>query len=128
VERRQPFDLPPLKVEVTEHQLIEGERVCGQRTRGTAPDGVSCPMSSRRLLILFEQGLEGGVGGGIIVGAVAPAAPDDVCPGAGEDAYGVGMIVAAGTGSPVEISGPEVGVWAVAGEVTQGVAQLSLTP
>jgi transposase len=44
VERRQEFDLPPLKVEVTEHQLIERECVCGQRTRGAAPDGVSAPV------------------------------------------------------------------------------------
>ena len=44
VERRQQFDLPPLKVEVTEHQLIERECVCGQRTRGSAPDGVAAPV------------------------------------------------------------------------------------
>jgi transposase len=44
VERRQEFDLPPLKVEVTEHQLIERECVCGQRTRGTAPDGITAPV------------------------------------------------------------------------------------
>jgi transposase len=44
VERRQEFDLPPLKVQVTEHQLIERECVCGARTRGAAPDGVSAPV------------------------------------------------------------------------------------
>jgi transposase len=44
VERRQLFDLPPLKVEVTEHQLVERECVCGQRTRGAAPDGVTAPV------------------------------------------------------------------------------------
>jgi transposase len=44
VERRQEFDLPPLKIEVTEHQLIERECVCGQRTRGSAPDGVTAPV------------------------------------------------------------------------------------
>jgi transposase len=44
VERRQEFDLPPLKIEVTEHQLIERACVCGQRTRGTAPEGVSAPV------------------------------------------------------------------------------------
>jgi transposase len=43
VERRQAFDLPPLKVEGSEHQLIERECVCGQRTRGAAPDGVTAP-------------------------------------------------------------------------------------
>ena len=44
VERRQEFDLPPLTVEVTEHQLIERECVCGQRTRGAAPEGVTAPV------------------------------------------------------------------------------------
>jgi len=44
VERRQQFDLPPLKVEVTEHQLVERECVCGQRTRGAAPEGVAAPV------------------------------------------------------------------------------------
>jgi transposase len=44
VERRQTFDLPPLKVEVTEHQLIERECECGQRSRGVAPDGVTAPV------------------------------------------------------------------------------------
>jgi len=44
VERRQEFDLPPLKVEVTEHQLIERECVCGQRTRAAALEGVTAPV------------------------------------------------------------------------------------
>jgi transposase len=44
VQRRQEFDLPPVKIEVTEHQLIERECVCGQRTRGSAPDGVTAPV------------------------------------------------------------------------------------
>jgi hypothetical protein len=44
VETRQVFDLPPVKVEVTEHQLIERECVCGQRTRGEAPEGVNAPV------------------------------------------------------------------------------------
>lgn len=44
VERRQLFDLPPICVEVTEHQLIERECVCGQRTRGEAPAGVHAPV------------------------------------------------------------------------------------
>ena len=43
IERRQQFDLPPLRVEVTEHQLVERECVCGQRGRGRAPDGVEAP-------------------------------------------------------------------------------------
>jgi transposase len=45
VERRRQFDIPPLKVEVTEHQLVERECVCGQRTRGSAPHGVAAPVA-----------------------------------------------------------------------------------
>jgi transposase len=44
VERRQVFDLPPVRVEVTEHQLIERECGCGQRTRGAAPPGAEAPV------------------------------------------------------------------------------------
>src|SRR5436190_1515967 len=44
VERRQQFDLPPICIEVTEHQLVERECVCGQRTRGQAPVGVDAPV------------------------------------------------------------------------------------
>jgi transposase len=44
VERRQVFDLPPVKVKVTEHQLIERECGCGQRSRGTAPEGAQAPV------------------------------------------------------------------------------------
>ncbi|MGO8885681.1 MAG: DUF6444 domain-containing protein, partial [Streptosporangiaceae bacterium] len=44
VERRQVFDLPPVRVQVTEHQLIERECGCGRRTRGAAPAGVDAPV------------------------------------------------------------------------------------
>jgi hypothetical protein len=44
VEKRQVFDLPPVKVEVTGHQLTGRECVCGQRTRGDAPDGAGAPV------------------------------------------------------------------------------------
>lgn len=44
VERRQVFDLPPVRAEVTEHQLIERECGCGHRTRGTAPPGAEAPV------------------------------------------------------------------------------------
>jgi transposase len=44
VERRQVFDLPPVKVEVTEHQLIERECRCGHRTKGAAPEGAEAPV------------------------------------------------------------------------------------
>jgi transposase len=43
VERRQVFDLPPVRAEVTEHQLIERECGCGQRTRAAAPEGADAP-------------------------------------------------------------------------------------
>lgn len=44
IERRQSFDLPPVRIEVTEHQLIERECECGHRTRATAPEGVDAPV------------------------------------------------------------------------------------
>jgi len=44
IERRQVFDLPPVTVQVTEHQLIERECGCGQRTRGAAPEGAEAPV------------------------------------------------------------------------------------
>jgi transposase len=44
VERRQVFDLPPVRAEVTEHQLIERECGCGHRTKGAAPRGVQAPV------------------------------------------------------------------------------------
>jgi transposase len=44
VERRQVFDLPLVKIRVTEHQLIERECSCGARARGRAPDGVAAPV------------------------------------------------------------------------------------
>jgi transposase len=44
VERRQVFDLPEAAVTVTEHQLIERECGCGQRTRGAAPPGTEGPV------------------------------------------------------------------------------------
>ena len=44
MERRQVFDLPPVRAEVTEHQLIERECGCGQRTKGAAPPGAEAPV------------------------------------------------------------------------------------
>src|SRR5690606_2116759 len=44
LERRQVFDLPPITVRVTEHQLIARRCACGTTTRATAPDGVSGPV------------------------------------------------------------------------------------
>lgn len=85
---------------------------------------MSCPVSSRHLLILVEDALEGAVAVGVVGDGLVPAAPDDVRPGAGEDAHGVGVVVAAGAGALVEVGGPGVGVAGVAGEVAQRVAQL----
>jgi transposase len=44
IERRQVFDLQPVRAEVTEHQLIERECGCGHRTTGTAPPGAQAPV------------------------------------------------------------------------------------
>ena len=44
VIRRQSFDLPPVLVEVTEHQLVERECLCGARTRAAASAGVDTPV------------------------------------------------------------------------------------
>ena len=44
VVARQCFDLPAVKVEVTEHVLQERECVCGQRTRADAPEGIDAPV------------------------------------------------------------------------------------
>jgi len=66
--------------------------------------------------------------GGVAGDAVVSAAPDLVEPGVGEDAYGVGVVVAAGEGAVVEVvGGPGVGSAGVAGEVADGVAQLFAT-
>ena len=44
MERRQVFDLPPMTVQVTEHQLIARRCPCGATTCGAAPEGVSAPV------------------------------------------------------------------------------------
>ena len=44
VERRQVFDLPPMQIQVTEHQLIARRCACGATTCGIAPEGVSAPV------------------------------------------------------------------------------------
>jgi transposase len=44
VERRQVFDLPPIKIQVTEHQLIARRCRYGQISCGVAPDGVTAPV------------------------------------------------------------------------------------
>ena len=44
MERRQVFDLPPITVRVTEHQLIARRCACGRTSRGTAPETVAAPV------------------------------------------------------------------------------------
>ena len=100
----------------------------GPRHSGVAPPPMSCPVSTpwsgRDRLIVVEECLEAVVGGGVVGGVVLPAAPDDVGPGAGEDADGVGVVAAAGDGLVVEVGGPGAGAAGVCGEVAQGVAEL----
>ena len=44
-ERRQVTEIPPVKAEVTEHQMIERECPdCGERTKADAPGGVTAPV------------------------------------------------------------------------------------
>ena len=61
---------------------------------------------------------------GVIGRVVLPAVRNDVEPCPGEDSYGMGVVVAAGDGTVVEVGGPWVGVSGVAGEVSDGVAEL----
>jgi len=44
MERRQVFDLPPMTVQVIEHQLIARRCDCGTTTCGAAPEGVGAPV------------------------------------------------------------------------------------
>ena len=84
---------------------------------------MSSPVSSRGRFEV-DEALECLVLVGVVGGVVLPAVPDDVEPGAGEDADGVGVVVAAGDGAVVEVGRPGVGSAAVAGEVADGVAEL----
>ncbi|MGH3194015.1 MAG: IS66 family transposase [Streptosporangiaceae bacterium] len=45
MERRQVTEIPPVKAEITEHQMIERTcPCCGERTRAEAPAGVNAPV------------------------------------------------------------------------------------
>ena len=79
-------------------------------------------MSSRGWLILVEHGLQGSMVGGVVCGVVLPAGPDDVDPGAGQDAHGVGVIVSAGASTAVEIGGPWIAAARPVREVADRVA------
>ena len=43
IERRQIFDLPVLRAQVTEHQLIRSECICGAVHVGAFPAGIHAP-------------------------------------------------------------------------------------
>src|SRR3979409_1819855 len=47
LQRNQVFDLPPITVRVTEHQLISRRCACGATTCGGAPEGVTAPAGVR---------------------------------------------------------------------------------
>lgn len=53
---------------------------------------MSSPVSSCRRFFFGEDALECLVAGWVVGGAVLPAVPDDVEPGAGEDAHGMGVV------------------------------------
>jgi len=44
VERRQVIDIPPVKAETTEHQMLTLRCGCGCETKAPAPDGVTSPV------------------------------------------------------------------------------------
>lgn len=44
VARRQVFEIPPVKAEVTEHQLVTRQCACGVHTSGVAPAVVDAPV------------------------------------------------------------------------------------
>lgn len=60
---------------------------------GMGPDELPC-VKPRRRLFTWTTAWECAVSGGVVGGVVVPAAPDDVCPGAGQDADGVGAMAA----------------------------------
>jgi hypothetical protein len=70
--------------------------------------------------------LLGAVLGGVVDRLVMPARPDDPEPGPGQDANGVGMVLAASAGVGVELGGPRRAVPRVAGEGGQGLSGLGV--
>src|SRR5262249_956273 len=90
VERRQVFDLQPVRAKVTEHQLIERECGCGHRTKAAAPRGAQAPVcygprTAAVIVYLYigqfrskkrtAQALAGLFGGPVSSGTVARSPP-----------------------------------------------------
>src|SRR5260370_18242197 len=73
--------------------------------------------------MLVQDALEGSVLGGVVGGAFLPAAPDDQDPGAGQDAGGVRVVLAAVAGGLVDGRGPGAGVPGAGREVADGIAE-----
>ena len=80
----------------------------------------SCPVSS----LLGDESLIAAVAGGVVGSVVLPAAPDHSEPGPGQDADGVGVAMAAGSGLLVEVGCPGVVVAGVTSEVHDRSAKL----
>jgi hypothetical protein len=78
-------------------------------------------------MILVEEALERSVLVGIVGAGILPAVPDHIQPCAGENPDCVRVVVAAVAGPLVKVGGPGVGVAAVAGEVTNSVAEVFVT-
>ena len=88
--RRSPphrGDLPVVGVQVGYVGAQRGDDCAGHRS--------SCGLGGA---LLVQEALGGGVLGGVVGGDVLPAAPDDVDPGAGEDAHGVRVVLTAAQG------------------------------
>src|SRR5579875_715271 len=79
----------------------------------TLPVSTSCGKLAR---VLLGQGRCCAVQGRVVGRAVDPAGPDDAYPGAGQDADGVGMVLASSAGVIVDLGGPGAGMPAVVGE------------
>src|SRR3972149_11808498 len=78
------------------------------------------PVSTPRCL---EQRLSRAMLGRVVGFSISPRTPDDAQPGAREDAYGVGMITAAGSCLGIDVRGPGVGVARVIGQAGERGAQ-----
>src|SRR4051794_31127726 len=79
--------------------------------RGWSPTPAVTPSVSTSRSSSCRPGLFGvcrgaSVLGGVVGSTVGPAAPDHADPGAGEDADRVGVVLAAGDGSSVDVGGP----------------------